>query len=53
MGRGIAMPGTSTRDGLHSALRVNGAHEAEALDAVIAGLEQRGYAIVPLSQLLS
>lgn len=34
-------------------MHVNSAHEAEALDAVIAGLEQRGYAIVPLSQLLS
>ncbi|MGE5334064.1 MAG: polysaccharide deacetylase family protein [Nitrososphaerota archaeon] len=34
-------------------MHVNSAHEAQALGGVIAGLELRGYAIVPLSQLLS
>lgn len=34
-------------------MHVNSAHEAEALPVVIAGLKQRGYAIVPLSQLLA
>jgi peptidoglycan-N-acetylglucosamine deacetylase len=34
-------------------MHVNSAHEAEALDGVITGLEQRGYAIAPLSQLLA
>lgn len=34
-------------------MHVNSAHEAEALDGVITGLKRRGYAIVPLSQLLA
>ena len=33
-------------------MHVNSPHEAEALDSVITGLEQKGYSIVPLSQLL-
>lgn len=33
-------------------MHVNSAHEAEALPSVITGLQQRGYTIVPLSQLL-
>ena len=33
-------------------MHVNSAHEAEALGSVITGLQQRGYTIVPLSQLL-
>jgi peptidoglycan/xylan/chitin deacetylase (PgdA/CDA1 family) len=33
-------------------MHVNSPHEAEALDAVIAGLELRGYTIVPLSHFL-
>lgn len=33
-------------------MHVNSAHEAEALPTVITGLQQRGYTIVPLSQLL-
>ncbi len=33
-------------------MHVNSPHEAEALDAVIAGIEQRGYRIVPLSYFL-
>ena len=33
-------------------MHVNSPHEAEALDAVIVGLEQRGYTIVPLSHFL-
>ena len=34
-------------------MHVNSAHEAEALPIIIAGLRQRGYTIVPLSQLLA
>jgi peptidoglycan-N-acetylglucosamine deacetylase len=34
-------------------MHVNSPHEAEALPKVIAGLEQRGYTIVPLSQLMA
>ena len=33
-------------------MHVNSPHEAEALDTVITGLQQKGYSIVPLSQLL-
>lgn len=33
-------------------MHVGSPHEAEALNAVITGLQQRGYAIVPLSELL-
>lgn len=33
-------------------MHVNSPHEAEALDAVISSLEQRGYSIVPLSHFL-
>lgn len=33
-------------------MHVNSPHEAQALPTVIAGLEQKGYTIVPLSQLL-
>ncbi|HEV2238179.1 MAG TPA: polysaccharide deacetylase family protein, partial [Ktedonobacterales bacterium] len=41
------------RPGAIILMHVNSAHEAEALPIVIAGLQQRGYAIVPLSQLLT
>jgi peptidoglycan-N-acetylglucosamine deacetylase len=34
-------------------MHVNSAHETQALDAVIDGIEARGYTIMPLSQLLS
>jgi peptidoglycan-N-acetylglucosamine deacetylase len=41
------------RPGAIILMHVNSPHEAEALPIVIAGLQQRGYAIVPLSQLLT
>lgn len=44
---------SSLRPGAIILMHVNSPHEAEALDRVIAGLEQRGYTIVPLSQLLN
>ncbi len=40
------------RPGAVILMHVNSAHEAEALDAVITGLQQRGYRIVPLSYFL-
>jgi peptidoglycan/xylan/chitin deacetylase (PgdA/CDA1 family) len=40
------------RPGAIILMHVNSPHEAEALDAVIAGLEERGYTIVPLSHFL-
>ncbi len=40
------------RPGAIILMHVNSPHEAEALDAVITGLEQRGYTIVPLSYFL-
>lgn len=43
---------TSLKPGAIILMHVNSAHEAEALDGVITGLEERGYAIAPLSQLL-
>lgn len=43
----------SLKPGAIILMHVNSAHETQALDGVITGLEQRGYAIVPLSQLLS
>lgn len=43
---------TALKPGAIILMHVNSAHEAEALDGVITGLEERGYAIVPLSQLL-
>lgn len=43
---------SSLRPGAIILMHVNSAHEAQALPVIIAGLEQRGYAIVPLSQLL-
>jgi peptidoglycan/xylan/chitin deacetylase (PgdA/CDA1 family) len=44
---------SNLRPGAIILMHVNSAHEAEALPIVIAGIEQRGYAIVPLSQLLA
>ncbi len=41
------------RSGAIILMHVNSPHEAQALPGVIAGLEQKGYAIVPLSQLLT
>ncbi len=41
------------RPGAIILMHVNSAHEAEALDAVITGLQQRGYRIVPLSYFLA
>lgn len=41
------------RSGAIILMHVNSPHEAQALPGVIAGLEQKGYSIVPLSQLLS
>lgn len=43
----------SLKPGAIILMHVNSAHETEALPIVIAGLEARGYAIVPLSQLLA
>ena len=40
------------RSGAIILMHVNSPHEADALNGVITGLEQRGYTIVPLSQLL-
>lgn len=42
----------SLRAGAIILMHINSPHEAQALPSVIAGLEQKGYAIVPLSQLL-
>jgi peptidoglycan/xylan/chitin deacetylase (PgdA/CDA1 family) len=42
----------SLKPGAIILMHVNSAHEAEALPTIIAGLQQRGYTIVPLSQLL-
>ena len=44
---------SSLRPGAIILMHVNSPHEAEALPLVIAGLEQRGYTIVPLSQLMA
>lgn len=44
---------TNLKPGAIILMHVNSAHEAEALDAVIEGIEARGYTIVPLSALLS
>lgn len=41
------------RSGAIILMHVNSPHETQALPGVIAGLEQKGYTIVPLSQLLS
>jgi peptidoglycan/xylan/chitin deacetylase (PgdA/CDA1 family) len=42
----------SLKPGAIILMHVNSPHEAEALETVILGLEQQGYAIVPLSRLL-
>lgn len=41
------------RPGAIILMHVNSPHEAQALPLVIAGLEERGYTIVPLSQLMA
>ncbi|HEX8732849.1 MAG TPA: polysaccharide deacetylase family protein [Ktedonobacterales bacterium] len=43
---------SNLRPGAIILMHVNSAHEAEALPVIIEGLEARGYAIVPLSQLM-
>lgn len=44
--------GPNLKPGAIILMHVNSPHEAQALPGVIAGLEQKGYTIVPLSQLL-
>ncbi len=43
---------SSLKPGAIILMHVNSPHEAEALETVILGLEERGYTIVPLRQLL-